>query len=970
MAILLPLFLLTCASAPQGTGLPQEPPNDGPDMEKIALTLRVHKFGDPIATGTGSGFFVRDDLVVTCSHVIQDATRIEVISADGERWKASTIAAENAPSDVAVLRVDRAADPSRVLRLSRDEVRVGDPIRVVSNPTGRFAATVTDGQITALREAPSSTFQEGKRLQFNNAVSGGSSGAPILNGSNEVVGLVSYKVLDGDSINFGINVAAIPSPSGGRPITLMESLLPKIYGAEAPQLVHLAKDLTRRGYGISALELLDSPTVRAETNRELVNATRVARLEIIYSCVKRCSEQFAGIENNWRTWLHNRDSPTAYESSAVELVDGLVRRSNREFRALLADLFPNSGSLASLFDITPDDLDLFVQMSVKRSLNDTRLDDFSSREGEIELDKLTSLEAERVAEASIWRLLILDCVTADAPSGWIQGLTYIPLRSPPPSELRISDYDDRANTTALIRRELWNLGKRAAHVIQSSEATSARATFLLGLYSLAPFSTKSLFLTKPEEARKHWLGTESNRVAFEIMDELDPKDATIPALAWLYHLELGRQAARAEGVKAELTSAPRHVGRALVAALEGSADLDLIAACLSHPISRADRDQLLAASESHNVTNARFCAAAGLALLGRNRDPLWGSKGDYVAPPTERDLDRARKLLIDAINLWPRDRKLHENVLSELAHGPGDIRLSARLQLQDPAEFNAFEPWCVAWEDQLRVGAEVWNAVRRRSPNLASAAEWSGWDHLTHRHEWPERAPQDYESALSVAREYVNALEAKNWLLAYRIAGGDTLVSAGGFLDSMESVSVKVVEAPYVSSMFQPGEVTISCRLQVDGKPSGVRGRFALDRFAPEKLAIELSWSGTEWRFKFGLFTDDIQAGFGGEQRTTADLAKGLTEERGERLFSAALRHGQFSGGVKPSSAEELAASMMALGQFPCVRDHWDHPYRMHINADDPDAPYGGFELISVGPNGIFESGAGDDVTISSPSFR
>ncbi len=159
--------------------------------------------------GTGSGVIVSTDgYIITNNHVVEGADKVEVELADKRTFKA-TVVGTDAPSDIAVIKVDATSLPSIPFGDS-DKVEVGDIVLAVGNPLD-IGQTVTMGIISAKgRRSPgggNNTFED--FLQTDASINRGNSGGALVNLRGELIGIPSQILSQtGGSIGIGF---AIPT---------------------------------------------------------------------------------------------------------------------------------------------------------------------------------------------------------------------------------------------------------------------------------------------------------------------------------------------------------------------------------------------------------------------------------------------------------------------------------------------------------------------------------------------------------------------------------------------------------------------------------------------------------------------------------------------------------------------------------------------------------------------------------------
>jgi S1-C subfamily serine protease len=184
----------------------------------VAIQTLVEGAGEPHgALGTGV-VIVDTGIILTCLHVVKDASRVRVVFADGSASEA-LVMVRQPENDLAILSSMETPDDLKPATLAgAGGLRPGDEVFAVGNPFG-LMNSITAGVVSGLgREYTSKETGITMRnlIQFDAAVNPGNSGGPLLNRDGEVVGIVSSLLNPNDQEVFiGIGFAVTMETAGG-----------------------------------------------------------------------------------------------------------------------------------------------------------------------------------------------------------------------------------------------------------------------------------------------------------------------------------------------------------------------------------------------------------------------------------------------------------------------------------------------------------------------------------------------------------------------------------------------------------------------------------------------------------------------------------------------------------------------------------------------------------------------------------
>lgn len=191
------------------------------DQSNSIFNLGPNDSGEDTAAGEGSGVIYKKDgkyaYLVTNTHVISGASRLDIQFADGSKVEGEVVGSD-VYSDISVVRIP--ADKVKEVATFGDssQLSIGETAIAIGSPLGTdYANSVTQGIISSLERTVTSRSEDGqtistKALQTDAAINPGNSGGPLINIDGQVIGITSSKIASSIS---GVSVEgmgfAIPS---------------------------------------------------------------------------------------------------------------------------------------------------------------------------------------------------------------------------------------------------------------------------------------------------------------------------------------------------------------------------------------------------------------------------------------------------------------------------------------------------------------------------------------------------------------------------------------------------------------------------------------------------------------------------------------------------------------------------------------------------------------------------------------
>ena len=155
-------------------------------------------------SGTGTGFYVTPDIILTAYHVVEKSSLVQLEFYNG-RQNSGRIIAHDIRLDLALIKADDVGIP---LGIFSGNIRLGSTVEAIGHPQG-LSFTITRGIVSSLRKQASIYTKGSAKVEFvqsDTPVSPGNSGGPLFLG-NKVIGVVDFGNVEKYSQNLNFSVS-------------------------------------------------------------------------------------------------------------------------------------------------------------------------------------------------------------------------------------------------------------------------------------------------------------------------------------------------------------------------------------------------------------------------------------------------------------------------------------------------------------------------------------------------------------------------------------------------------------------------------------------------------------------------------------------------------------------------------------------------------------------------------------------
>ena len=169
------------------------------------------------SSAAGTGIIVTEDgYILTNKHVIEGATSISVVLADGTTYKDVQVAVADPLNDVAFLKIKDVSGLTAATLGDSKTIQVGQQVVAIGNALGEYQNSVTSGVVSGTGRTLTATDSTGSMaevlsdmIQTDAAINSGNSGGPLINAAGQVIGINTANSYSAENMGFAIPIASV-----------------------------------------------------------------------------------------------------------------------------------------------------------------------------------------------------------------------------------------------------------------------------------------------------------------------------------------------------------------------------------------------------------------------------------------------------------------------------------------------------------------------------------------------------------------------------------------------------------------------------------------------------------------------------------------------------------------------------------------------------------------------------------------